>query len=259
MQRSLLKVLSIFVIAICMVAIVPVNAELAQASPHVRPNNIPAELAARGKKLTAFKAVMSIHSEYDNGKSRQNVRGFLLYRRPHDFRFQGTGPSGNPLFELVLRASEFQLYVPMQRKILRGGKNCFYQRFPDVAELQTLIPLALLQWKRVRFLKEISSNAQETVIGIAFRNDSWLATLDSKDLKLLRLKRAEQKGRELTAIFGEFGSGKLGWIPHAFTVNSPRGGWKSTVKIKRLEINPFLVENNFKLDPVFSVNIEKCE
>ena len=50
---------------------------------------------------------MSVKSSYDDGKSRQDIKGFLLYRRPDDFRFQGVGPGGNSLFELIIKSTRF--------------------------------------------------------------------------------------------------------------------------------------------------------
>ncbi len=232
---------------------------LVGASASINPNEIPSILINRGNGLTAFKAVMSVSSVYDNGKSRQDVRGFLLYRRPDDFRFQGVGPTGNPLFELVVRANGFELYIPTDGKIIKGGRDCFQTKFPDVAELETLIPLALLQWKLAKIEKVLSQDSTKTIVRLGFKKDMWLATLDSSELKLLRLERVDTRGKELTADFGEFGSGEFRWLPLVFNVVSPRGGWKSLIKIKNIELNPFLVESNFKLEPVFSVKTESCQ
>ena len=53
---------------------------------------------------------MNVTSTYDRGKHRQDIKGFLLYRRPNDFRFQGIAPAGNSLFELVIKANLFELH-----------------------------------------------------------------------------------------------------------------------------------------------------
>ncbi|MFZ5868087.1 MAG: hypothetical protein ACOYXY_19550 [Thermodesulfobacteriota bacterium] len=229
-----------------------------EAASSIQPNQIPAELARKGKGLSALKAVMAVATSYDHGKSRQDVKGFLLYRRPSDFRFQGLGPGGHPLFELILKANAFELYVPGDGKILKGAKDCFNRRFPDVAELETLIPLALLQWKDAHFEEALSHDARTTVIRVRMRQEMWKATLDSKDLHVLSLQRLNEGKPDLLAHFGDFGSGDYGWLPRRFDIQSSRAGWRSLVTIQQLEANPFLVESNFKLETLFSPQIEQC-
>ena len=80
----------------------------AGADPNVNPQQIPQFLTQKGKNLSALKAVMNITSIYDGGKSRQDVKGFLLYRRPNDFRFQGLATGGNSLFELIIKSNLFE-------------------------------------------------------------------------------------------------------------------------------------------------------
>lgn len=84
----------------------------AGADPNVKPQDIPDFLTQKGKSLSALKAVMNITSIYDAGKSRQDVKGFLLYRRPNDFRFQGLAAGGNSLFELIIKSNNFELLSP---------------------------------------------------------------------------------------------------------------------------------------------------
>lgn len=222
------------------------------------PEKIVDTLVRTGKNLSAIKAVMAVSTVYDQGKSRQDIKGFLLYRRPSDFRFQGIGPGGNPLFELVVKWNFFELYIPAENKILKGGKQCFRERFPDVAELEYLIPLALLQWKGVQFKKVVSQDKEFTTIMFTFKDRIWRATLDTESLRLRRLERLGSTAPDLMADFGDFKSGKLEWLPHRFDVQAPRAGWRTLVRIKNLKTNPFLLEKNFKLDPVFSAKTEDC-
>jgi len=243
---------------LCAAVVLGAGATDLKASSSVRPNQIPAELARKGKGLSALKAVMVVATSYDHGKSRQDVKGFLLYRRPNDFRFQGMGPAGHPLFELILKANMFELYVPGDGKILKGAKDCFNRRFPDVAELETLIPLALLQWKDTNFEEALSQDARTTVIRVRMGQDLWRATLDSKDLYVLSLQRLNEGKPDLVAHFGDFGAGDYGWLPRRFDIQSARAGWRSLVTIQQLEANPFLVETNFKLETLFSPQIEQC-
>ena len=229
------------------------------AEPDLKPTDIPKRLEARGKNLTALKAVMSVASSYDFGKSRQDVRGFFLYRRPTDFRFQGIGPGGNSLFELVIKSNRFEMYVPADGKLIKGGKPCFYRKFPDVAELESLIPLALLQWKTARVIDATSGNSKGTVVTLRFKRDLWKATLEGNKLLLKRLEKIVGKKVELTADFGSFSDGKYGWLPKRFDVRCPSAGWRTVVTISKMEINPFLIEKNFKLDPTFSPKVEVCK
>ncbi len=202
---------------------------------------------------------MNITSTYEAGKSRQDVKGFLLYRRPADFRFQGIGPGGNSLFELVIKGNAFELYIPAEGKILRGGKECFSRKFPDVAEIEGLIPLILLQWKDVRFDRLLANDSEKTVIRMSFQGRVWGATLDPHNLLLKRLVRLSPAGEvDLTADFGDFKTGEDGWLPRRFEIQSPPGQWKTLVKINKIEPNPFLVEKNFKLETVFSAKTEDC-
>ena len=228
------------------------------AAPAIAPEKIVDAVTDRGKNLSAVKAVMAISTEYERGKSRQDLKGFLLYRRPSDFRFQGIGPSGNSLFELVVKWKTFELYVPTDNTILKGGKKCFRQRFPDVAELESLIPLALFQWKEVRFKKLISADKDRTVIMFTFKDRIWRAVLETEKLRLRSLERLGSTAVDLTADFGDFKSGEHGWLPHRYDVKAPRAGWRTVVRIRKIKFNPFLVEKNFQLDPVFSAKIEKC-
>ncbi len=230
----------------------------AAAGPTVAPQQIVEALAARAKNLTAFKAVMGVRTEYDKGKSRQDVRGFLLYRRPFDFRFQGLAPGGNPLFEMVIKSHSFELYVPSERKILKGNKNCFGRAFPDVAELESLIPLALLQWRQAQKVKVISESSEGTVLTLDYSGAHWRITLQPKTLLLKRIERVTPKEVDLIADFGGFSTGEYGWMPRQFDVQSLLGGWKTHVKIDRFDVNPFLVEKNFELEPAFSTKVEKC-
>jgi hypothetical protein len=230
-----------------------------RASPSINPAQIPAFLADKGKNLTALKAVMSVKSTYDAGRTRQDLKGFLLYRRPSDFRFQGVGPGGNSLFELVIKSGSFQLYVPAERKLIRGGTACFGRRFPDVAEIESLIPLALLQWKDARFDRLIANDQENTVIHFQFGGRTWAATLQTTTLLLKRLVRLTPSAKiDLTADFGGFSSGEYGWLPRRFEVKSPVGQWRTSVRIDKMETNPFLVETNFQLQPAFSPKIEEC-
>ena len=145
----------------------------AYAEPAVAPKNILGTLVKKGKGLSAFKAVMSVSSVYDRGKSRQDIKGFLLYRRPSDFRFQGVAPGGNSLFELVIKANTFELYIPSEGKILKGNKECFARRFPDVAEVEALIPMILLQWREVRFDRLLARDSEKIVIRITYEGRVW--------------------------------------------------------------------------------------
>lgn len=231
---------------------------IAHAAPVVAPEKIVEAVTLKGKNLSAVKAVMAVSTEYDGGKSRQDIKGFLLYRRPNDFRFQGVGPGGNSLFELVVKWNSFELYVPSENKILKGGKKCFRQRFPDVAELESLIPLALLQWKQVRFKKLVSRDEDLTVILFTFKDRIWRAKLETKMLRLRRLERLGSSAVDLTADFGDFRSGDYDWLPHRFEVKAPKAGWRTAVRIRKIKFNPFLVEKNFKLDPMFSAKTEDC-
>ncbi len=228
------------------------------AAPAIAPEKIVDAVTNKGKNLSAVKAVMAISTEYDGGKSRQDLKGFLLYRRPSDFRFQGIGPSGNSLFELVVKWNTFELYVPTDNTILKGGKKCFRQRFPDVAELESLIPLALFQWKEVRFKKLISADKDRTVIMFTFKDRIWRAVIETEMLRLRSLERLGSTAVDLTADFGDFKSGEHGWLPHRFDVKAPRAGWRTVVRIRQIKFNPFLVEKNFQLDPMFSAKTENC-
>jgi outer membrane lipoprotein-sorting protein len=232
---------------------------LAHAEPAIEPKNIPETLAKKGKGLSALKAVMSVSSVYNGGKSRQDIKGFLLYRRPSDFRFQGIAPGGNSLFELVIKANAFELYIPTEGKILKGGKECFGRKFPDVAEVEALIPMILLQWREVRFDRLLARDSEKIVIRITYEGRVWGATLDPKNLHVTRLVRLNPAGEvDLTADFGDFKTGAEGWLPRRFEVQSPTGGWRTSVRIEKIEPNPFLVEKNFLLDMTFSAKVETC-
>jgi outer membrane lipoprotein-sorting protein len=230
------------------------------AEASVNPRQIPATLADKGKKLTAMKVVMNVTSLNDADKSRQDVKGFLLYRRPADFRFQGMATGGNPLFELVIKDGLFELYIPTDGKILKGGKECFGKRFPDVAEIEGLIPIILLQWKNVTFQKVLKQDAENTVIAVLCQGRTWEATLESKNLLIKRLVRLGSRGQaDLTANFGDFKSGVDGWLPRRFEIQSPKRRWRTTIRITKIEPNPFLIEKNFKLEPAFSTKTERCQ
>lgn len=230
------------------------------ADPSINPQQIPEALADKGKKLTAMKAVMNVTSLYDDEKSRQDVKGFLLYRRPADFRFQGMAASGNSLFELVIKDDLFELYIPSDGKILKGGKECFGKRFPDVAEIEGLIPIILLQWKNIAFKKVLKQDPENIVINVLCDGKTWEATLESKNLLIKRLVRLGPRGEvDLTADFGEFKAGDDGWLPRRFDIHSPTGRWRTTIQITRIEPNPFLVEKNFRLEPAFSTKTESCK
>jgi len=216
-------------------------------------------LMKKGKNVSALKAVMNITSLYEKGKSRQDVKGFLMYRRPSDFRFQGIGPGGNSLFELIIKANLFELYIPSESKIIKGGKECFSRKFPDVAEIEGLIPLILLQWKDVRSDRLLSKDNEKFVLRMSFQGRIWAATLEPQSLHLKRLVRLTPGGEiDLTADFSEFKSGDDGWLPRRFEIQSAPGGWKTVVKINQLERNPFLVEKNFKLETTYSPKTEDC-
>ncbi len=230
------------------------------ANPSIKPEDIAAHLYNKGKSLSAFKAVMSVSTLNEMDKSRQDVKGFMIYRRPSDFRFQGIAPGGNSLFELILKANHFELYIPSEGKILTGAKDCFSRRFPDVAEIEGLIPMVLLQWKDVRFDRLLSRDSEKIVIRISFQGRVWGATLDPQNLYLLRLVRLNPKGDiDLTADFGDFKSGEDGWLPRKFEIQSITGKWRTVAKISKMEANPFVVEKNFKLDDTFSAKIEQCK
>jgi outer membrane lipoprotein-sorting protein len=233
---------------------------LAGAELNVKPQEIPDFLTQKGKSLSALKAVMTITSIYDAGKSRQDVKGFLLYRRPNDFRFQGLATGGNSLFELIIKSNNFELYVPTEGKIIQGGKDCFGRKFPDVAEIEGLIPLILLQWKDVRFDRVLAKDAEKTVIRVSFQGKVWGATFDPQTLYLKRLVRLSPNGDvELTADFGDFKTGEDAWLPRRFDLQSPAGAWRTSVHINKLERNPFLIEKNFKLEMPFSAKTEACQ
>ncbi len=236
-----------------------VAAPALDAATIVKPEEIPKILILRGKNLTALKAVLSVGTTYDGGRERQDIRGFLLYRRPSDFRFQGLGPGGTPLMELVIDHKSFEMYIPSEGAILKGDKKCFGRRFPDVAELETLIPLALLQWRDAKFDKLITEDPGEVVIGLKFKDETWRATLDSRKLLLRRLERHKDGHVGLRADFGDFKSGDYGWVPRLFEVESEKAGWRSTVRISRMEVNPFLVQKNFELETTFSAKVERCK
>lgn len=241
------------------VLIVGMSPSYVSAASSIKPESIPATLAEKGKSLSAMKAVMSVTTTYEGEKSSQDFKGFLLYRRPSDFRFQGLAPGGNSLFELVIKAEAFELYVPQEGKLLKGTKPCFSSRFPDVAEIEGLIPLMLLQWRDARFEKLLSVDSEKILIRVKFGGRVWGVTLDAKDLYVQRLERLGSEGEiDLAADFGDFKTGEYGWLPRRFAVKSPLGRWRTIVKITRIETNPFLVEKNFVLEPAFSPKVENC-
>jgi hypothetical protein len=243
--------------AVSVLCLISTYAVLAQQSR--RSDEIARSLERKGRNLTALKAIMGVSTVYDRGKSRQEVRGFLLYRRPSDFRFQGVGPAGNSLFEMVLKYNKFELYIPSDGKILKGGKRCFARRFPDVAELEGLIPLVLLQWKTVRVTNLNAANRDALILEFNFKGTAWKATLEPKNLLLRRLEKMGSRSVDLTADFGGYKSGEYGWLPRLFDLRSHSGGWRTVVKISKIEINPFLVEQNFKLETDFSAKVEHCK
>ena len=153
-----------------------------QAEVPAKPEEIPKLLYDRGKNLSAFKAVMNVTTMNEMDKSRQEIRGFLLYRRPSDFRFQGLGSGGATLFELVMKSTTFELYVPQEGKIIKGDRDCFARKFPDVAEIEGLIPMVLLQWRDVRFDRVLSRDQEKVVIRMTFQGRVWGATLDARSL-----------------------------------------------------------------------------
>jgi len=223
------------------------------------PSDIPRILTEKGKNLSALKAGMNITSTYDGGKSRQDVTGFLIYRRPSDFRFQGLAPGGNSLFELVMKAGRFELYIPSEGKITKGPKDCFARKFPDVADIEGLIPMLLLQWKDVRFDRLLSRDQEKIVIRVTSQGRIWGATLDPQTLFLKRLVRITPYGEvDLSANFGDFKEGEYGWLPRRFEVQSIVGGYRTAVRISKIEINPYVVEKNFQLEPMFSTKMEEC-
>ncbi|MCX5872293.1 MAG: hypothetical protein NTY51_03530 [Deltaproteobacteria bacterium] len=232
---------------------------LCAAQTVTKPEEILTLLLNRGKNLSAFKAVMNVTTMNEVDKSRQEIKGFLLYRRPSDFRFQGLGPSGSTLFELVIKTNMFELYVPQEGKIIKGDKECFGRKFPDVAEIEGLIPMLLLQWRDVRFDRVLSRDSEKMVIRITFQGRVWGATLESQSMNLIRLVRINPRGDiDLTADFGDFKQGDDGWLPRKFEIVSPVGGWRTLAKISKIEPNPFLVEKNFQIDSTFSVKTENC-
>jgi len=229
------------------------------AEPSVSPQQIPQFLTEKGKHLSAMKAVMNVTTSNDLEKSRQDLKGFLLYRRPNDFRFQGLTTGGNSLFELVIKDQTFELYVPTDGKILKGEKVCFGRRFPEVAEIEGLIPIMLLQWGNVRFQRMLKREADTIVINVTYEGRNWEATLESGNYLLKRLVRFDNHNQaDLYADFGEYKTGEDGWLPRRFDVASPKGQWRTHVQITKIEPNPYLVEKNFKLEPTFSTKIENC-
>ncbi|MDR3605617.1 MAG: hypothetical protein P4L38_13380 [Syntrophaceae bacterium] len=248
-----------FNIAALLFLIVAMTGHISAAETTTKPEDIPAFLFNRGKNLSAFKAVMNVTTMNEVDKSRQDIKGFLLYRRPSDFRFQGLAAGGNTLFELVIKSNAFELYVPQEGKVIKGDRECFGRKFPDVAEIESLIPMVLLQWRDVRFDRVLSRDAEKMVVRITFQGRVWGATLNSRNMNLLRLVRINPRGDiDLTADFGDFHQGADGWLPHKFEIVSPVGGWRTLAKISKIEINPFLVEKNFQIDPTFSVKTEIC-
>jgi len=229
------------------------------AGPGIKPQDIPEALARRGQNVTSMKAVMDVSTVHNKGKERNDIRGFLLYRRPSDFRFQGMVPGGNPLFEMVIKSTGFDLFVPTDKKILKGNQRCFNQRFPDIAEMRELIPLALSQWKNARLEGVISHDRDKIVVKLGFGGTYWNATVTADKLLVTKLVRVGAKGPELSADFGGFKDGEHGWIPRTFQVHSPQGDWTTSVTIRTLEVNAFVVEKNFQLEPPFSPKVEECK
>ncbi|MBM3301785.1 MAG: hypothetical protein FJY85_17770 [Deltaproteobacteria bacterium] len=129
-----------------------------------------------------------------------------------------------------------------------------------MAEIEALIPIALLQWKEVRFDKLLSNDSNKVMIRFTYQGRIWAATLDKEKWHLLRVIRLTTAGDiDLTADFGDFSSGEYGWLPRHFDVRSLTGDWRTVVRINSLETNPFLVEKNFQLEPVFSPKTEECK
>ena len=202
---------------------------------------------------------MNVTSTYDKGNGVRISKDSCSTGGPTTSDSQGIAPAGNSLFELVIKANLFELYIPTDGKIVKGGKECFSRRFPDVAGIEGLIPMVLLQWKDVRFDKVLKREAGKIVIRLSFRGRVWGATLEPEKLLLTRLVRLSPDGDiDLTADFGDFQSGEDGWLPRRFVIESPQGGWKTLVKINKVEPNPFLVEKNFQLETTFSAKTEEC-
>lgn len=216
-------------------------------------------LTQKGNKLSALKATMRITSTYERNNSTHRLKGFLIYRRPLDFRFQGVGASGNPLFELSFRGIKFDLYIPTEGKIIKGDRQCFSRAFPDVAEVKGLIPLALLQWKDVKFQEAGATQGNRVTLKLRSEGETWRATVDMGRMAVIKLERMQGAEADLVAEFGDFSSGEYGWLPKRFRVVAKTGGWQTMVKMTNIETNPFLVEKNFVLEPMFSPKVEYCK
>ncbi len=201
------------------------NVTAMAAEAAINPQAIQESLGYKGKNLSALKAVMSITSTYDNGKSRHDVKGFHLYRRPHDFRFQGLAPGGNSLFELIIKANLFELYIPTESKIIKGGKECFSRRFPDVAEIEGLIPLILLQWKDVRSDRLLSKDSEKIVLRMSFSGQDLGGHSGTSEPQSEAPRAGQSFGEiDLTADFSDFKSGQDGWLPRRFGYPVTAGG-----------------------------------
>lgn len=241
------------------VLLVAAAGQPAYGKTDIKPSQIPDKLEQRGKNLTALKAVMQVSTYRGEDNSHHEIKGFLIYRRPSDFRFQGLAPGGNTLFELVLRWNRFELYVPQERTVLKGSKKCFKRRFPDVAELDHLIPLALLQWRGVKLKEVVSASGNPIVLAIEFKGDTWRCSIEPERLVIVKMERMVRGRADVTAQFGDFRKGKFGWLPQRYDVRSDTANWRTLIHIKKMEFNPFLVEKNFRIDPAFKTKTETCE
>jgi hypothetical protein len=105
----------------------------------------------------------------------------------------------------------------------------------------------------------LSEDQNCIVLGLSYNGHNWRVTLDAKKLLLIRIEKVGPRSVELTSDFGDYGEGDYGWLPRRFDIRSAQSGWRTLVKISKIEINPFLVQKNFELEPAFSPKIEECK
>jgi outer membrane lipoprotein-sorting protein len=90
----------------------------------------------RYQDLTTLKALLRVEAKMPSGKGA--FYGILLFRRPDQLRLQGLDLLGRPVFDLLTRGEEVQIYLPREDRTLTEG----IESFPFFGEGHALLKLS---------------------------------------------------------------------------------------------------------------------
>ena len=209
----------------------------------------------RYQELTTLKALLRVEAKMPSGNGA--FYGILLFRRPDQLRLKGLDLLGRPVFDLLTRGEEVQIYLPREDRTLTEG----IESFPFFGERDALLKLSdLLEvlgasggaYLDPALIPALEKGKSVYILYLFFLQDSrailykklWLERIH---FRLVREEIFDTAGqRRLTIYFDDYQKIEDQWRPLKVRAET-REDYQMSLDYSEVKLNPLLGAEDFSL------------